>query len=154
MIIVATKKSEKTAQRIIDSTLEMVEKKGWEQVSFTNLSQSTGISRSGITRLFPYRKDLFKLVCTQIPIVIDDVIDFTNEETIWESWIIAMKSDEKFINYMNAILVAQFREESREGMKNFVSLFEGRTADLSLESELIYCLLGKFVLFHSIDNYS
>lgn len=87
--------TEITIQRIMDAVIEQLLKLGYDKMSYTTLSQQTGISRTGISHHFPKKTDfvtaldgrIFKMFLEHVELK-KDLNAFSN------SWIQAIETPE------------------------------------------------------------
>ncbi|WP_194436646.1 TetR/AcrR family transcriptional regulator [Vibrio fluminensis] len=87
--------TEITIQKIMDAVVDQLLRLGYDKMSYTTLSQQTGVSRTGISHHFPKKTDftaaldgrIFKMFVEHLNFD-DSLSDFSN------SWVKALDSEE------------------------------------------------------------
>ena len=84
--------TEQTIKQILDEALQQVLSIGYESMSYTTLSEATGISRTGISHHFPRKAEfLIRLDANIAGLFIND-LDFSTSAALEKSWMKAIES--------------------------------------------------------------
>ncbi|MEC4727459.1 TetR family transcriptional regulator [Shewanella sp. D64] len=83
--------TERTINQIMDEALKQLLTLGYDSMSYTTLSQATGISRTGISHHFPHKANFLVRLDPQISHLFQDELDFTSLTTLEGSWIRALQ---------------------------------------------------------------
>ncbi|AQS37957.1 transcriptional regulator, TetR family [Shewanella psychrophila] len=84
--------TEQTIKQILDEALQQVLSIGYESMSYTTLSEATGISRTGISHHFPRKAEfLIRLDANIASLFIHD-LDFSTLSALETSWMKALGS--------------------------------------------------------------
>ncbi|MFT5235323.1 MAG: AcrR family transcriptional regulator [Shewanella sp.] len=78
--------TELTVNQIMDEALRQLLTLGYDSMSYTTLSQATGISRTGISHHFPHKANFLVRLDPQITSLFQDELDFTSLDTLETSW--------------------------------------------------------------------
>ena len=87
--------TEQTKVHILDEAFEQILSVGFESMSYTSLSNATGISRTGISHHFPKKADFLSSLDERISTHFCSGLDFSSIERLEDSWI-------TFIEQVNA----------------------------------------------------
>jgi AcrR family transcriptional regulator len=79
--------TEQTINNIMDEALKQLLNLGYDSMSYTTLSQATGISRTGISHHFPHKANFLVRLDPQICRLFQDELDFTSLATLEDSWV-------------------------------------------------------------------
>ncbi|WP_162063890.1 TetR/AcrR family transcriptional regulator [Vibrio taketomensis] len=87
--------TEITIQKIMDAVVDQLLRLGYDKMSYTTLSQQTGVSRTGISHHFPKKTDFTAALDGRIFRMFVEHLDFDNSLSDFsESWIKALDSEE------------------------------------------------------------
>ncbi|WP_162047855.1 TetR/AcrR family transcriptional regulator [Vibrio taketomensis] len=87
--------TEITIQKIMDAVVDQLLRLGYDKMSYTTLSQQTGVSRTGISHHFPKKTDFTAALDGRIFRMFVEHLDFDNALSDFsESWIKALDSEE------------------------------------------------------------
>ena len=88
--------TEITIQTIMDAVIDQILTLGYDKMSYTTLSNQTGISRTGISHHFPKKQDFAHALDGRIYQLFVDKLDLTDDLAAFSaSWSVAL-DDEKF----------------------------------------------------------
>ncbi|QSX29378.1 TetR family transcriptional regulator [Shewanella cyperi] len=82
--------TEQTINQIMDEALKQILTIGYEAMSYTTLSEATGISRTGISHHFPKKMDFLVRLDARIGRLFVAALDFSSAEALERSWLVAM----------------------------------------------------------------
>lgn len=85
--------TEQTINQIMDEALKQILTIGFETMSYTTLSEATGISRTGISHHFPRKSDFLVRLDTRIGNLFVAALDFSSQENLETSWMQAMQEE-------------------------------------------------------------
>nr|WP_283106021.1 TetR family transcriptional regulator [Shewanella glacialipiscicola] len=85
--------TELTINQIMDEALKQILTIGFETMSYTTLSEATGISRTGISHHFPRKTDFLVRLDGRIGNLFVEALDFSSQETLETSWMQAMQEE-------------------------------------------------------------
>ncbi|WP_277207388.1 TetR/AcrR family transcriptional regulator [Vibrio misgurnus] len=81
-----------TIQTIMDAVVDQLLRLGYDQMSYTTLSQQTGISRTGISHHFPKKTDFASALDGRIFKLFIEHLDFEHDiEAFRRSWLQALQ---------------------------------------------------------------
>ncbi|MGC9404273.1 TetR/AcrR family transcriptional regulator [Vibrio genomosp. F10] len=87
--------TEITIQKIMDAVVDQLLTLGYDNMSYTTLSQQTGVSRTGISHHFPKKTDFTAALDGRIFKIFVEHLDFTGDLSLFsESWISALNNKE------------------------------------------------------------
>ncbi|WP_068718503.1 TetR family transcriptional regulator [Vibrio tritonius] len=87
--------TEVTIQKIMDAVVDQLIRLGYDKMSYTTLSQQTGISRTGISHHFPKKTDFASALDNRIFKMMVTHLEFNQGiEVFSESWSSALKNSE------------------------------------------------------------
>ncbi|EGA68747.1 LuxT regulator [Vibrio sinaloensis DSM 21326] len=87
--------TEITIQKIMDAVVDQLLRLGYDKMSYTTLSQQTGVSRTGISHHFPKKTDFTAALDGRIFKMFVEHIDFDNGlEAFSSSWVKALDNEE------------------------------------------------------------
>ncbi len=107
--------TEQTINQIMDEALRQILTIGFETMSYTTLSEATGISRTGISHHFPRKNDFLVRLDARIGAMFVEALDFSSQEALESSWLLAMQE-----------------EQFRAVLRLFFSLCGGVNTDITL----------------------
>ncbi|QSX34377.1 TetR family transcriptional regulator [Shewanella avicenniae] len=145
--------TEKTIALIENAALEQILAIGYESMSYSTLSEATGISRTGISHHFPRKVDFLLALNQRIGQLFVESLDFSGLRALQLSWQAAMDSDK-----LRAILRLFFTFCARPGedVREFAAIDMAKTAAMKALGEqgcaLVSQLLGQSALSLLTDN--
>ncbi|MCL1077656.1 TetR/AcrR family transcriptional regulator [Parashewanella spongiae] len=83
--------TELTINQIMDEALKQILTIGFDAMSYTTLSEATGISRTGISHHFPKKTDFLLKLDDRIGSMFIDSLDFSSVEQLKSSWKAALE---------------------------------------------------------------
>ncbi|EKO3507748.1 TetR family transcriptional regulator [Vibrio fluvialis] len=87
--------TEITIQKIMDAVVDQLLRLGYDKMSYTTLSQQTGVSRTGISHHFPKKTDFASALDSRIFKMFVDHLDFDNgTDSFSSSWMKALDNSE------------------------------------------------------------
>lgn len=87
--------TEITIQKIMDAVVDQLLRLGYDKMSYTTLSQQTGVSRTGISHHFPKKTDFTAALDGRIFKMFVEHVEFEKGlEEFSSSWVAALDSDE------------------------------------------------------------
>ncbi|MCH1929259.1 TetR family transcriptional regulator [Shewanella sp. A25] len=86
--------TEQTINQIMDEALKQILSIGFESMSYTTLSEATGISRTGISHHFPRKNDFLVRLDARIGAMFVAALDFSSPETLETTWMQAMQDEQ------------------------------------------------------------
>ncbi|GAD32460.1 putative transcriptional regulator LuxT [Photobacterium leiognathi lrivu.4.1] len=141
--------TEITIQTIMDAVIDQILTLGYDKMSYTTLSNQTGISRTGISHHFPKKQDFAHALDGRIYQLFVDKLDLTGDLASFSaSWSVAL-DDEKF----RAILRLLFHhissaetshEFAHRGIERLFTLCEERYGQQSIDE--LERLLGRSLI--------
>ncbi|ARD23672.1 MULTISPECIES: TetR family transcriptional regulator [Shewanella] len=78
--------TEITIKLILDEAFEQILTIGFENMSYTSLSNATGISRTGISHHFPRKADFLSCLDSRISARFCEGLDFSSVQLLESSW--------------------------------------------------------------------
>lgn len=82
--------TEQTIKQILDEALKQVLSIGYESMSYTTLSEATGISRTGISHHFPRKTAFLIQLDSHLASTFIDELDFSDPLMLETSWMNAL----------------------------------------------------------------
>ncbi|MBE8167463.1 MAG: TetR/AcrR family transcriptional regulator [Shewanella sp.] len=82
--------TELTINQIMDEALKQILTIGFDAMSYTTLSEATGISRTGISHHFPKKTDFLVKLDDKIGSMFIDSLDFSDTNKLEKSWMDAL----------------------------------------------------------------
>jgi AcrR family transcriptional regulator len=142
--------TEKTISAINEAVVEQMLELGYDKMSYTTLSEQTGISRTGISHHFPRKTDFTEAIDSKLFDMLTEHLALDNDlDTFKKSWLDALSSSHQFVAilklFVHHIVVA-------EGSLNFAKkgldgLYEMTIDKLGDDAEYaIDWLLGKSII--------
>ena len=87
--------TEITIQKIMDAVVDQLLRLGYDKMSYTTLSQQTGVSRTGISHHFPKKTDFTAALDGRIFKMFVEHVEFDNGlEAFSSSWVKALDNEE------------------------------------------------------------
>ena len=81
-----------TEKRIQQAIVDIFMEKGWEAISYGSIAKHTGLSRGGVQRIVPNKDAMMGAFQGQIALFVAEQLDFSTDESITESWMIALNN--------------------------------------------------------------
>ncbi|MFD2177662.1 TetR family transcriptional regulator [Veronia pacifica] len=142
--------TEETIRTILDAAVDQLIVHGYDKMSYTTLSEQTGISRTGISHHFPKKTDFISKLDDRLISILLDKLDLEGDQTSFsDSWKSALASDEKFAAVLRLIFLFRATDDNdinftrrvcqnleSEGCKRFGNGFK----------QELECLVGKSLL--------
>lgn len=138
--------TEITIQKIMDAVVDQLLRLGYDKMSYTTLSQQTGVSRTGISHHFPKKTDFASALDGRIFKMFIDHLDFDNgTDSFSSSWVKALDNSE-FIAILRLLfhhIVTTERAESlaSNGIERLYRLADEKLGDGS--DKQVEWLIGK-----------
>lgn len=138
--------TEITIQKIMDAVVDQLLRLGYDKMSYTTLSQQTGVSRTGISHHFPKKTDFASALDGRIFKMFIDHLDFDNgTDSFSSSWVKALDNSE-FIAILRLLfhhIVSTERAESfaSNGIERLYRLADEKLGDGS--DKQVEWLIGK-----------
>ncbi|NNN44689.1 MULTISPECIES: TetR family transcriptional regulator [unclassified Vibrio] len=108
--------TEITIQIIMDAVIDQLLRLGYDKMSYTTLSQQTGVSRTGISHHFPKKTDFALALDGPIfNLLLQDLEFEQGSEAFTHSWLRALQENERFLSILRLIfhhVVAAERAET------------------------------------------
>lgn len=83
--------TEQTINQILDEALRQLLTIGYDAMSYTTLSEATGISRTGISHHFPKKIDFLVRLDAKIGRLFVAAMDFSSVDSLERTWMLALK---------------------------------------------------------------
>ncbi|KQH87947.1 transcriptional regulator [Vibrio furnissii] len=144
--------TEITIQKIMDAVVDQLLRLGYDKMSYTTLSQQTGVSRTGISHHFPKKTDFASALDGRIFKMFIDHLDFDNgTDSFSSSWVKALDNSE-FIAILRLLfhhIVTTERAESfaSNGIERLYRLADEKLGDGS--DKQVEWLIGKSLVIMS-----
>jgi len=128
--------TEVTIQTIMDAVVDQILRLGYDKMSYTTLSQQTGVSRTGISHHFPKKTDFVLALDGRIFNLFVNYLDFEHDlDTFANSWIKSLANSE-FLSilrlFFHHIVSADRAEEfSNKGVERLYQLANDKLGDES-----------------------
>ena len=123
--------AEVTKHKIINAAFDITMQQGFENLTFTKLSNACGVSRSGINRHFPKKADLLSVLEPKLSKILMRQMDFRSPQAFYSSWIDGLEHNAEF---RAAIMAAGPIIPTEKGIRNLRRLIEGE------EDEIMKCI--------------
>ncbi len=81
-----------TEKRIHQAIIDIFVEQGWPAVTYGSIAKHTGLSRGGVQRIVPNKEAMMAAFQGQILQIVADKVDYTNDDTIEKSWLIALQN--------------------------------------------------------------
>ncbi|HAS6346731.1 TetR/AcrR family transcriptional regulator [Vibrio sp. IRLE0018] len=138
--------TEITIQKIMDAVVDQLLRLGYDKMSYTTLSQQTGVSRTGISHHFPKKTDFTAALDGRIFKLFVEHLEFNKGlDEFSNSWIIALE-DEQFrailrLLFHHIVIAERAHEFAANGIDRLYKMAESQFGEGS-EKELEW-LFGK-----------
>ncbi|MGS0730671.1 TetR family transcriptional regulator, partial [Shewanella sp. 0m-11] len=83
--------TKQTIQQILDEAMKQILDLGYDAMSYSTLSEATGISRTGISHHFPHKIDFLKQLDSRIANLFIERLDFSCIQSLQNSWKASLK---------------------------------------------------------------
>ncbi|MGJ7096298.1 TetR/AcrR family transcriptional regulator [Vibrio hannami] len=140
--------TEVTIQTIMDAVADQLITLGYDKMSYTTLSQQTGISRTGISHHFPKKTDFIVALDGRIYDKFVEHLDTENDlDAFSKSWLKALETSE-FVAILRILFHHIVNSESavdfaKNGVTRLYSLIEGKYGERG--GRELEWLLGKTI---------
>ncbi|WP_325894222.1 TetR/AcrR family transcriptional regulator [Grimontia sp. NTOU-MAR1] len=105
--------TEVTIRLILDAVVDQLVTLGYDKMSYTTLSQQTGISRTGISHHFPKKTDFITRLDDRLLGILIDRLDLEGDKRSFiESWLTALRSDNRFIAVLRVFFLHTVSSEN------------------------------------------
>ncbi|WP_117233149.1 TetR/AcrR family transcriptional regulator [Vibrio maerlii] len=141
--------TEITIQKIMDAVVDQLLRLGYDKMSYTTLSQQTGVSRTGISHHFPKKTDFTAALDGRIFKLFMEKIDLQGDlASFQDSWIKSLE-DEQFrailrLLFHHIVTSENAHEFAANGIDRLYKLVEAQFGEGS-EKELEW-LIGKSLI--------
>lgn len=138
--------TEITIQKIMDAVVDQLLRLGYDRMSYTTLSQQTGVSRTGISHHFPKKTDFTAALDGRIFKLFVEHLEFDKGLNAFsDSWIVALE-DEQFrailrLLFHHIVIAERAHEFAVNGIDRLYKMVESKFGESS-EKELEW-LFGK-----------
>ncbi|MHA2940408.1 TetR/AcrR family transcriptional regulator [Vibrio sp. RC27] len=132
--------AELTRQKIVEAAFDLTMHEGFEALTFTKLSIKSGVSRSGINRHFPKKKDLLVVLEPKLTEVLMSHMNFDSPESFYSAWTDSLTNKARF---RSAVLAAGPIIPTERGIKNLRRLIQGNEKEVM---DCIYMCIGYAVV--------
>lgn len=78
--------TKQTVQQILDEAMKQIFELGYDSMSYSTLSDATGISRTGISHHFPRKSDFLTRLDSQIADIFIERLDFSSIQSLQTTW--------------------------------------------------------------------
>ncbi|SDH93492.1 transcriptional regulator, TetR family [Vibrio xiamenensis] len=142
--------TEITIQKIMDAVVDQLLRLGYDKMSYTTLSQQTGVSRTGISHHFPKKTDFTSALDGRIFRMFVEYLDFENKiEDFTDSWMKAL-NDQQFLAILRLlfhhIVTAQPAHDfASNGIERLYKTTENQFGDESKKQ--LEWLVGKSLIY-------
>lgn len=114
--------TEVTITLILDAVVEQLVTLGYDKMSYTTLSQQTGISRTGISHHFPKKTDFITRLDDRLLGILIDRLDLEGDQRRFiDSWLTALRSDNRFTAILRLFFLHTVSSESAPEFTNHAS---------------------------------
>ncbi|MGR6838540.1 TetR/AcrR family transcriptional regulator [Aliivibrio wodanis] len=119
---VSREESERTKQKIIKVSIDIVLEDGYDQLTFSNIALRAGISRSGTNVHFKRKEDIVEAIKPIIGQKIGALFCYESPEAFLESWksVIDTNIEARRMIHNHSAMV-----DGREGMTGLMNLIQG-----------------------------
>ncbi|MDN3697105.1 MULTISPECIES: TetR/AcrR family transcriptional regulator [Vibrio] len=138
--------TEITIQKIMDAVIDQLLRLGYDKMSYTTLSQQTGVSRTGISHHFPKKTDFTAALDGRIFKMFMEHIEFDKDlEGFSKSWLVALENAEFLailrLLFHHVVVSENAHEFAANGIDRLYKLAESQFGSES--SKELEWLLGK-----------
>ncbi|MDR8522474.1 TetR family transcriptional regulator [Shewanella fidelis] len=78
--------TKQTVQQILDEAMKQILELGYDSMSYSTLSDATGISRTGISHHFPRKSDFLTRLDSRIADIFIERLDFSSVQSLQTTW--------------------------------------------------------------------
>ncbi|MCW8332113.1 TetR/AcrR family transcriptional regulator [Photobacterium sp. SDRW27] len=118
-----------TRQKIIDSAYHIVLKEGIEQLTFSNIANRAGISRSGINAHFKRKEDLYFELRGMVSERMKTVFNYNSPQEFYDCWVSNFNSDPEF---RRIIISAGAFFSMEEGINKLKDTIKGNPVEIDM----------------------
>ncbi|WP_038173106.1 MULTISPECIES: TetR/AcrR family transcriptional regulator [Vibrio] len=141
--------TEITIQKIMDAVVDQLLRLGYDKMSYTTLSQQTGISRTGISHHFPKKTDFTAALDERIFKMFVEHVDFEQDvEAFSASWVAALDNEEFCailrLLFHHIVTSKSTHEFARNGVERLYTITEAKFGPSS--GKELEWLIGKSLL--------
>ena len=141
--------TEITIQTIMDAVVDQLLRLGYDKMSYTTLSQQTGISRTGISHHFPKKTDFTAALDGRIFKMFVEHVDFEQDvEAFSASWVAALDNEEFCailrLLFHHIVTSKNPHEFARNGVERLYTITEAKFGPSS--GKELEWLIGKSLL--------
>ncbi|MCL1052184.1 TetR family transcriptional regulator [Shewanella abyssi] len=86
--------TKQTIEQILAAALQQILSMGYDAMSYSTLSQTTGVSRTGISHHFPYKADFLNQLEPKLAALLIEDLDFSSIESLQKSWHSALETEQ------------------------------------------------------------
>lgn len=138
--------TEITIQKIMDAVIDQLLRLGYDKMSYTTLSQQTGVSRTGISHHFPKKTDFTAALDGRIFKMFMEHIEFDKDLAGFsKSWLVALENAEFLailrLLFHHVVVSENAHEFAANGIDRLYKLVESQFGSES--SKELEWLLGK-----------
>jgi AcrR family transcriptional regulator len=142
--------TEKTISAINEAVVEQMLVLGYDKMSYTTLSEQTGISRTGISHHFPRKTDFTEAIDSRLFDMFTAHLALDNDlETFKKSWLDALSSSQQFSAILRLFIhhIVSSEGSVRFAKKGLDGVYDITMDKLGAEAEYaIDWLLGKSIV--------
>ena len=110
--------AQKTREKIIQVTLNLLISEGFEALTFTRIAQNANIGRSSINNHFKKKQDLLDEIRPHITKMIEQRLDFSHGEKFYASWVLAIEQDREFRKIIKGLDIMISSDAGITGLKD------------------------------------
>lgn len=141
--------TEITIQTIMDAVVDQLLTLGYDKMSYTTLSQQTGVSRTGISHHFPKKTDFASALDGRMFSLFVEHLDFDNgHESFVSSWMKALDNSEFVailrLVFQHVVIAERAQEFAYNGLERLYKLADEKLGSGS--DEKVEWLLGKSLI--------
>ncbi|QXO15494.1 MULTISPECIES: TetR family transcriptional regulator [Vibrio] len=141
--------TEITIQTIMDAVVEQLLTLGYDKMSYTTLSQQTGVSRTGISHHFPKKTDFASALDGRMFSLFVEHLDFDNgQESFVSSWMKALDNSEFVailrLVFQHVVIAERAQEFAYNGLERLYKLADEKLGSGS--DEKVEWLIGKSLI--------
>jgi AcrR family transcriptional regulator len=119
--------TEITIQTIMDAVIDQILRLGYDKMSYTTLSQQTGVSRTGISHHFPKKTDFIAALDGRIFKIFVETLDLDNgKQAFIDSWIESLDNQEFLailkLLFHHIVTAENTHEFTRRGIERLYSV--------------------------------
>ncbi|QQX79460.1 TetR family transcriptional regulator [Shewanella sp. KX20019] len=140
--------TKQTIEQILAAALQQILSMGYDAMSYSTLSQTTGISRTGISHHFPYKADFLNQLEPKLAALLIEQLDFSGIEPLQRSWHSALETEQFCAIIKLFFAICGSNELNTTQYKTLTLLKEKVAGELGSQGELaVDTLLGQSAMF-------